>query len=239
MQVSLIAKVIKLGTEDVKDVRGNLLLFRKATISDETASITLTLWDDHTTQVEPDKVYIFTDLSTRVYDGHTLTSTPSTTINMSEKTLNIETMLVAYKEDTVVVATVSNIVLNKNVQCSNCKKTIGSPTDVPQNSTFVRCTHCLMKQNTKDLIPSFHGKLNVQPTSQQGHQIKLTVFSSPLSIFLTKINKVKLLEDVEDLEEFFLTTGPFQFTYSSDFVIDKIILYKKNDQSVDPQSANN
>lgn len=70
-----------------------------------------------------------------------------------------------------------------------------------------------MKQNTKCLSVSVHGKLNVE--LDLGEKIKLSVFNNVLNSFLTQESKIHLLADIEALEEFFLMTGKLQFQFST------------------------
>lgn len=213
--MSVLAKVLELKEEEYKEVRNAPMAFRIAIIADKTGSINLSLWGDHVYQVEEGKVYSFTNVATRYFETHSLTTTPSTLITISNTAIEVLPEAAAISTENTITGKIMNVVIKKTMQCSNCRKSISPEPDHDQPT--LRCIHCSMKQHTSNTATTFHGKLNVSSNNQT---VKLTVFHAALFKYLSACHgQEQAINEAEQIEDLLLSSTPLKFTYSQDFIV--------------------
>ena len=69
--------------------------------------------------------------------------------------------------------------------------------------------------------------------SQDKPPLKLTIFNAPMKTFLTKENQINLFDDVEELEDFILSSKCITFSYTEDLIITTMALSQDDSETDD------
>ena len=140
-KLTVIGKIIQLS--ETKIVSQGKYKVANTTTADQTAHITLDVWNDLIPQIQENKVYKFTHLSVRFWNGiRKLTTTTNTIIseepNSPLHSLQVENISTPQQEKTLHVSSIESIEsLEKFKVCAHCGKRIIQVQDL-----LLKCDHC-------------------------------------------------------------------------------------------------
>lgn len=140
-KLTIFCKVLKLSeTKVVGRAKYNVA---NATIADNTGQITLDVWNNLIPQIQENKVYKFTNLSVRFWNGvRKLTTTTNSVVletpNPLLEGLEVEDTSSPYQETTLLLSRIESIEsVEKYKICGHCAKRI-----IQVQGLLVNCDHC-------------------------------------------------------------------------------------------------
>ena len=223
-QVSLLAKVVKIGELNAQEVRGQLLSKREIMIADNKGMITLTLWDTFATDatITVNSVFFIKNVATRLFSNiKSLTTTKSSLFTEAEdqttfQDINNNTFQTS-SETATVEGEILNILIKRNAHCLSCNRKMPN---IESKSQFLKCSGCNMKVKISSMNSTLTSTFQMK--TDDGI-LKLTAFNSPLVNFLITMQKEHLKNDADQLENFLLMQQKMKVEYAkADCVVSKM-----------------
>ncbi|XP_061163774.1 uncharacterized protein LOC133187078 [Saccostrea echinata] len=206
-KVAVEVKVLSATPVTVQIVRESPIKRQELIISDASAAMKITVWEDLVSKLEVNKCYRIEHLSTRLFmNTKSVTSTKQTTATLIGDITNC----VAPTLDSDIITKEGKITqagLQLFHTCENCKSKVDVTVD---KSLYVRCNSCKLKMSKESLHKSITGTICF---SSGYEKYKLTIFSSVL-FTLASINNVEM-EDADSVEEYLLSNS-FKVSFSKD-----------------------
>ena len=173
MQYNVEGKVLGFVTEEPETVNlfGKDKLKQEITIGDATGRIIVTLYEKLISDIQDNKSYRFTHLSTRNHvNTMKLSSIMQTTINQIDDMVDIATTELEVHTKAI-VGTIAQVQCTKKLKCGSCNKAIEN---INEDATKIKCNSCNLKSNVKSLKQSLFVRMNI--TDQENNINRLIAF---------------------------------------------------------------
>ena len=191
---------------------------RDSVVADDTGCKKITFWQRCINEVEPNKYYKITNITTHYFKEEMWINTTSKTTITEIPTFGEvvdSTQLIEKDSKNIAIEQIS--VLN-NKRCSNikCNKTIKLPSDYVDST--VKCQTCSMKQKVSKMKEEIVATINTENGDTY------MVYQDKLKEYLQSKNKEDLMTDIDRLEDHMLQIENFQIeTNNNSNVITSII----------------
>ncbi|XP_072555068.1 uncharacterized protein [Paramormyrops kingsleyae] len=214
------AKVVAASLQKTVSIRGSDKEVKRFTVFDGTAQMSLCVWERLIHDVEVDSSYVFTELSTRVFEGKVELTT--TVESMIEKIcdLDVGDADAVQEEESVVTvkASICGAEIKASLKCALC----GSRQDTwDSQSRFARCQSCRMLQKSGAFSKVLRGTLKVK--NDDGADYTLTVGHCTLVDYLKRRNITSLMDKEEAIEEHLLFEECLQFSFDDECNVSSIV----------------
>ena len=207
--ITVKCKVLKLGpTKVVGQAKYHVL---NATIADATSQIVLDVWNDIIPKLQENKVYTFTHLSVRYWNGiRKLTTTTNSLISETQdpalQNVNLQDIGNTQQDTTLKVPNIESIESMEKLKiCSHCSKRIIQVTE-----NIVTCDHCHHKMRTSTCATKLSVSLVV---NHEGKKLYLTMRDDQLQQLLGPYNADTI--DSNDVAEKLLFLDNITITYTN------------------------
>ena len=191
---------------------------RDGVVLDESEEyILITIWEEHIDILKDSTCYLFNNISIRDYLVKKLVTTPSTTIEMSDKfesknlnwsiidmesCSNIEAEAIAIRSPKLIALEIISVSVAIFPSCCDCKKQV----EIPPGETKITCIHCNKRLLTRKLDLGFTSTIVV---CKENRRLKLTLFPDVLNKYFGRtdivneyLNEPVRLEDkILDLDQ--------------------------------------
>lgn len=215
----IVVKVVscEVGTDMVK-VYGTDMEVKECVVADRTGKIKLNLWEGMIGQVVEGCSYRLTNLTVRNEGVVCVTTTRSTTINMTGDVAVPQEILKQVLEEPqeqcfTVEGKIIGVELQDRRQCPLCNK---KQDFFKHKERLYRCEGCRMLQKVDNYLSSLSGLVVIEENHTRS---KLTITTSVLRQYLIANNLQRLLGDKDQVEEHFCDGGEFIATYTKNEVI--------------------
>ncbi|XP_072564249.1 uncharacterized protein [Paramormyrops kingsleyae] len=215
----LTAKILAPGSHNrVVNVNGSDLELQEFQIGDSSGHLKLSLWDQQIVQVEPQKSYKFTNLSTREREGRIyLSGTPSTTIvEIDDLQIPEFSELTDAEKLSEWSGTITGIQILCKHRCAKCQT---AQNEFAGKSSVHRCIGCKLMQKCSSYNKTYTGTVSL---TKDGTDHTLTITNSAIRSYFSEQDMCHLLQDVQDMEEHFINAGDFSVLLNEDGLISKI-----------------
>ncbi|XP_062583667.1 uncharacterized protein LOC134245396 [Saccostrea cucullata] len=190
-KTSLLAKVVNLAEEIVIENHSTQKTLRKkdCMLADNTDTIKLTTWEDHTREIELGKTYVFNNVTVRIWDDVKFITTSVNTCITPEKDFgplpNIENFDLDDKKETCKITSVS---CEQKNSCPLCNVSV----EINENLPTFKCCKCCMRQKTINVKKTLKCEVCVEGSTK-----KFAVATS----LLKENEHTKLCSTVDDYED--------------------------------------
>lgn len=181
-------------------------------IGDTTGVIRISLWDKQIEKVQQGHTYIFTNLSTRQFNGKVnLTTTRSTTITQHTTTIPVSTSHTSEltPQTHTITQPIEGTTITIRKVCPKCHTTQHT---INIKDTFHRCMTCKILRKQSSYITKCTGTLIFSIDEQE---LSLAIPNTVLTKFLKNERDISYL-DTQNIEEYLLTCGALTVRYTPD-----------------------
>lgn len=202
-KLTIFCKILKLSeTKVVGQAKYNVA---NATITDNTGQIALDVWNNLISQIQENKMYKFTNLSVRFWNGmRKLTTTTNTVVletpNPLLEGLQVEDNSSPYQETTLLLSRIESIEsVEKYKICGHCAKRI-----IQVQGLLVNCDHCHHKLRASSCPTKLCASIVVKNESTKLY----------LSVRNDVLQRLSGPYDPDDIEEKLLFLEKIAITYT-------------------------
>lgn len=183
---------------------------RKAIVADDTKSMKISFWNDKSDNLKSGDSYSISALVVKSYEGALVLNTTADTICKPISPItNIDPEIQTLLEEKTENVYIQQIHITDIRRCQACHQKM----EVNPEDKTVRCSACQTKQRTAELKKSVTASLTVR--DEQTKISKFFVAQHVLMEFLQSCSKENLINDVDQLEDFFLEINNVRITHGS------------------------
>lgn len=203
--------MISIGETKVVEMFGNTKEKKEIIIADSTGNVKVAVFENLIAELQLDNCCTLTNLSSRKYSDFYLTTTKSTKITVQDDDLGEINDDIEENELPEKNGQIQNIQIVKKFHCGSCNKKM----DIPEGIKKIKCPHCNLKGNVESFQFKVTSRFNLKEDKTTTH---LVAFHDTISDFLNSQNRSDYLNDIDQLEDYFLDIISIKCTVNEDVV---------------------
>lgn len=170
----------------------------------------ISFWNDKSDNVTTGESYSISGLVVRSFEGGLVLNTTTDTTCKSIPPIKIVHDAKALFDEKTHNVYIQQIHVSDLRRCQACHQKM----EVNTEHVTVRCSACMTKQRTTELKKTLTASLTIQ--DEQNNVSKFFVSQHVLHDFLQSCNKESLINEADELEDFFLEIKNIKITHAND-----------------------